>query len=156
VDINATLFVQMLTFGFFVLFTKNFVWPHIVGALDERKKTIANGLAAAEKGKRDLEFAQRKVVELLRESKIQGAEIVDAANKRANKIVEDAKKDARKEGDRLMGIAQGDIAKEVQNAKAELRKRVGILAINGAEKILTKEIDESANRQLIDELMEEL
>lgn len=155
-SINATLLVQMLTFGLFVLFTMKLVWPHIMTALNERQKSIADGLAAAEKSKRDLEFAERKIVERTREVKIEAAEIIERANKQANQIVEDAKSKAREEAGRLLALAQTDIEKEVQGAKVMLRKQIGLLAVEGAERILKKSIDNASNEALVADLIDEI
>ena len=155
-SINATLFVQMLTFALFVLFTMKLVWPHIIALLEERQKTVASGLAAAEKSKRDLEFAERKVVERMREVKVEVADIIARANKQGVQIVEDAKQKARDEGERLLVLAQSDIEKEVQSAKVTLRKQVGLLAVKGAEKILRKNIDATVNEALVADLIDEL
>lgn len=155
-SLNATLLVQMLTFGLFVLFTMKMVWPHITESLEERKRAISEGLVAAEKSKRDLEFAKRSIVEKTREAKAEATQIIELANKRASRIIDDANNKARQEGARLLELAQSDIAKEVESAKIELRQRIGLLAINGAEQILSREIDDAANQAIIDKLIDEI
>jgi F-type H+-transporting ATPase subunit b len=156
VNLNATLLVQMLTFALFVWFTLKLVWPHIIGALQERQQQIAAGIAAAEKAQRNLAFAERKVAEERREFKAEAAQILERAQQQANQIVATSKQNARTEGERLLTLAQADIAKEINSAKIALRKQVGVLAVQGAERILQKNIDGAANQALVDNLIDTL
>ncbi len=155
-DINATLLVQMITFALFVWFTMKFVWPPISSALDDRQAKIADGLAAAERGQRELELAQARSTESLRDAKAQASAIIDKANKRSAQIVEEAKGLAREEALRIEKVAKEQIQQEVNQAKDALRKQVASLAVVGAGKILEKEIDESANSALLDKLISEI
>lgn len=155
-DINLTLLGQFITFAFLVWFTMHYIWPPIMKAMQEREKKIADGLAAADRGHHELELAQHKAAEQLRDAKIHAAEILEQANKRASQIVEEAKERAREEGDRLLAIARGDIDQEVQAAKEHLRNEVAALAIAGAEKILTRSVDAKAQQDLVKQLIAEL
>lgn len=155
-DINATLLGQLITFTIFVWFTMKYVWPPIIKAMQEREKRIADGLAAAERGKHDLELAQHKISEQLRDTKIHAAEILDQANKRAGQIIEEAKQRAREEGERLLAIAHSDIEQEMQAARQKLRGEVAKLAIAGAEKILTHSIDSATQQDLVKQLITEI
>lgn len=155
-SINATLLGQMITFLIFVFFTMKFVWPPIVKALDERKKRIADGLAAADRGVRELEVAKHKAAEMIRDAKIQAASIVDKANKRASQIVEESKLTARDEGDRLLSLAKEEVDKEILSAKAILREQYANIVVAGAEKILGREISAAANTDLINDLVKEI
>ena len=155
-DINLTLVVQMLVFGAFVWFTMKFVWPPLSKALEERQEKIADGLAAAERGRRELELAQHRVKDEMKQAKVQASDILDKANRRAVQIIEEAKDDARQEAQKLAKIAEEQISQEVNRAKDTLRKQVAALAVAGAEKILMREIDEQANRALLDNLIEEI
>jgi F-type H+-transporting ATPase subunit b len=156
VNINLTLFGQMVTFAFFVWFCMKFVWPVIIEAMEERQKKIADGLDAADRAMRDLELAQNKATDQMKEAKQEAAGIVDQANKRANQIVDEAKTQARAEGDRLKVAAEAEIEQEVNRAKEELRATVAGLALAGAEKVLEASIDEKANRALVDKLAAQL
>ena len=155
-NINLTLVVQMLVFAVFVWFTMKFVWPPLVKALEERQAKIADGLAAAERGRRELELAQHRAKDEMKQAKVQSAEIVEKANRRAAQIVDEAKDDARQESQKLAKIAEEHISQEVNRAKDGLRKQVAALAVAGAEKILVREIDEQANRALLDNLIKEI
>jgi F-type H+-transporting ATPase subunit b len=156
VNINLTLFGQMVTFAIFVWFCMKFVWPVIIAAMEERQQKIADGLDAADRAMRDLEAAQDKATDQMKEAKQEAAGIVDQANKRANQIVDDAKQQAITEGDRLKVAAEAEIEQEVNRAKEELRASVAGLAIAGAEKVLEASIDDKANRALVDNLASQL
>jgi F-type H+-transporting ATPase subunit b len=151
-NINLTLIGQTITFFVFVWFCLKFVWPPIMQALDDRKKTIADGLAAAERGKHDLELAQVKVAEELKDAKAQAADIISQAQKRAAEIVEEAKDDARTEGERLLNAARAEIDQEVNQAREQLRTQVASLAVVGASRVLEREIDEQAHADLLNDL----
>jgi len=152
VNINATLIGQSIAFLIFVWFCMKFVWPPITGALAERKKKIAEGLEAAERGMQSQELAQEQVKVQLNEAKQQASEIINQAQKRANEIVEEAKGAATKEGERIKAAAHSDIEKEINRAKEQLRTQVSALAVAGAEKVLNKEINADAHRAVLDDL----
>lgn len=155
-NINLTLFGQMVTFAIFVWFCMKFVWPVIITAMEERQQKIADGLDAADRAMRDLEAAQDRATDQMKEAKQEAAGIVDQANKRANQIVDEAKQQAITEGDRLKIAAEAEIEQEINRAKEELRASVAGLALAGAEKILEASIDDKANRALVDNLASQL
>ena len=155
-NINATLLGQAITFAILIWFTMKFVWPPLMAAMAERTKTIADGLAAAERGKHDLELAEKKAAELLRQGKEKAAEIISASEKRASEIVEEAKNQAKAEGERILAAAKADIEQEVFRAKEQLRSQVTAVALAGAGKILSKEIDAKAHNDLLDKLVAEI
>jgi F-type H+-transporting ATPase subunit b len=156
VNINMTLIGQLVTFVVFVMFCMKYVWPHIMAAMEERAEKIADGLAAADRANHDLELAQGKAVERLKEAKDEAAGIVDAAHKRANQIVEESKDQARVEGDRIKEAAHAEIDQEVNRAREHLRGQVASLALAGAEKVLAAEIDIQRHSELVDKLATEL
>jgi len=156
VNINLTLIGQMLAFVAFVLFCMKYVWPPILGAMQEREQKIADGLAAAEKAQQDLELAKEKSVERLREAKQEAAGIIDAANRRANQIVEEAKTAAVGEADRVKASAQAEIEQERNRAREQLRGQVAALSVAGAERVLGASIDEKAHADMLDKLAGEL
>jgi F-type H+-transporting ATPase subunit b len=156
VNINLTLIGQSIAFLLFVLFCMKYVWPFITAAMDERATRIATGLQAADRAEKDLALAQHKVVEQLTLAKKEAAVIIDQANKRALEIVEEAKEKARLEGDRLKASAQAEIEQATSRAKEELRSKVVVLALAGAEKILGSSIDQKAHSELVNKLAAEL
>ena len=151
-NITVTLFAQTITFFVFVLFCMKYVWPPIMNALHERKTKIADGLAAAERGQREQELAEKRAAEKLHEAKEKASEIIAKAEKRASEIVDESKNDARSEGERLLTAAKAEIDQEVQRAKEALRAELGAIVITGAEKILEREVDATAHDDMIKKL----
>lgn len=155
-NINLTLIGQSITFAVFVWFCMKYVWPPIMAALAERKKLIADGLAAGERGKHELELASKRAAEVLRDAKHQAAEVIAQAEKRGVQIVEEAKNAAKAEGDRLLAAARAEIEQEANRAREMLREQVAALAVAGAERILRREIDAKAHADLLEALKKEL
>lgn len=155
-NINLTLIGQSITFIFFVMFVMKYVWPPLATALEERKKLIADGLAAAEKGKHDGELAKQRVLDTLKDAKAQAQDIINLAEKRASEIVEESKDNARAEGERIIAAANAELEQEVNRAREQLRGQVVSLAVSGASKVLKREIDEKANEDLLKDLVAQL
>ncbi len=155
-NLNLTLLGQMITFAIFVAFTMKYVWPHLMKAIDERQQRIAEGLAAADRSKHELELAQHKSADILRDAKEQAAHYIEQANKRAAVIVEEAKDDARRESDRLLAIAREEIVIERSSAREALRQDIAGIALHGAQKVLGKVIDVKTDDQLIEQLIAEV
>jgi F-type H+-transporting ATPase subunit b len=155
-DLNATLFGQIITFAVFIWFVMKFCWPPLVNIMEERKQKIADGLAAAEKGHRELELAAIKAEEQMIEAKAQAAKIVEQASVRAARMVEDAKQVARDEGERLIHLAETEVEQLQHAARESLLREVSTLAVAGAERILKKEVDTEQGSRLVDELIGEV
>ena len=155
-NINLTLIGQMVAFVCFVMFCMKYVWPPILAAMAEREKKIAGGLAAADRASHDLELAQEKAVERLKEAKHEAAGIIDAANKRGIQLVEEAKVAAVVEAERVKTAAHAEIEQETNRAREQLRGQVAALALAGAEKVLGATIDQKAHAELVDKLAAEL
>ena len=155
-NINLTLISQALSFAILIWFTVKFVWPPLMAAIEARQKTIAEGLAAAERGKTDLDLAAKRSAEVIREAKEKTAEIVALGEKRASEIIEEAKAQARAEGDRIITGAKAEIEQEVFRAKEQLRTQVTAVALAGAGKILGREIDAKAHNDLLNKLVAEI
>ena len=155
-NINATLIGQAIAFFLFVVFCMKYVWPPILHALEERKKKIADGLAAAEHGKHSQLLAEDRAKDLLRKAKEQDGEIITRADKRAAEIVDEAKDDARAEGGRMLTAAKAEIDQEVNRVKEDLRGQVVAIAMAGAGKVLGREVDETTHAELMDKLAAEI
>lgn len=155
-NFNLTLLAQAVTFALFIWFTVKFVWPPLLRAIETRQKTIADGLAAAERGKNELELAGKRSAEVLRDAKHQSSDIVAQAERRAAQIVEEAKSAAKVEGDRLIAGARAQIEQEVFQARESLRQKVAGLVVAGAEKILEREVDAKAHADLLGALEKQL
>jgi F-type H+-transporting ATPase subunit b len=151
-DLTVTIIIQGLAFFAVALLVMRFGWPFIIGAIEERQKKIADGLAAANKGQKDLDEARIKALEIIREAREKASQIVDQASKRANEIVEEAKGAAISEGKRRIDQAQEEIALEVTRAREGLRKQVASLAVQGASHLLEREIDPRTHAELLDKL----
>ncbi|WP_027009048.1 F0F1 ATP synthase subunit B [Conchiformibius kuhniae] len=155
-NLNATLIAQVIVFGVLVWFVAKYVWPPIAEKLDERASKIAEGLAAAERGKSDFEQAEKKVAELLAEGRTQVTEMVNNAEKRAAQIVEEAKSQAASEAARIAAQAKADVEQEVNRAREALREQVAALAVKGAESILRREVDQKQHAKMLSALKQEL
>lgn len=155
-NLNLTLAFQVLFFIIFVWFSKRFVWQPIMGALDERKTRIADGLAAAEKGQMAEQEGRQKADEMVEQAKLQASEIISKAEKYGGELVEQAKENAREEEGKILTAARAEIDTEINRAREALRQQVGELAVAGAQQILQKEIDESSHSQLLDKLAAKL
>lgn len=151
-SINLTLVIQMIVFAILIWFTMRFVWPIILGAMEERSRKIAQGLAAAEKGTQELAQAQSKADAIIREARERATQIVDQAQHRANLLIEEAKGTATTEGARLVQAAHVQIELETTRARESLRKDVAKLAVSTASKLLEREIDAKSHADLINKL----
>ncbi|SEL34493.1 ATP synthase F0 subcomplex B subunit [Colwellia chukchiensis] len=155
-NLNMTLAGELIAFIVFVMFCMKFVWPPIIGAIEARQKTIADGLAASDRAAKDLELAQEKATAQLKEAKSQAAEILEAAKKRETQIVEEAAAKAQAEKEKILAAGHAEIETERNQAKEELRQQVAVLAVAGAEKILERSIDAAAHSDILDKLVAEL
>jgi F-type H+-transporting ATPase subunit b len=151
-NINATLFAQAVVFALFIWITAKFIWPLLQDKIDARQKTIAEGLAAAEQGRRSLELSTRQADEAIKEARNRAAEILGQAEKRGAQLIEEAKTTAKEEGSREKAAAKTEIDQEVARARELLREHVAELAVAGAEKILRREVDTRAHAQLLEEI----
>jgi F-type H+-transporting ATPase subunit b len=155
-NINFTLFAQAIVFTAFIWFTVKFVWPPLLRAIEARQKQIADGLAAAEQGRKSLEVSSKQAEQAIQEARMRAAEIIAQAEKRDAQMVEAAKVAAKAEGDREKVAAKADIQQEAQRARELLREQVAALAVAGAEKILRREIDAKAHAELLDGIKKQL
>ncbi|MGZ8235816.1 F0F1 ATP synthase subunit B, partial [Methylobacter tundripaludum] len=133
-----------------------YIWPPLFDSLEERKKKIADGLAAAERGQEEILLAEKKAKGVLKEAKEQSSEIVTLAQRRASEIVEESKDTAKKEGERLIQVAKAQIEQEKQQAQENLRKEVSALALRAAEQILSAEIDKTKHQDLLSRISNQL
>ena len=155
-DIGMTLLGQALSFAILILFTVKFIWPPLMAAIEERQQKIAEGLAAADRSKKDLAQAEEKVNDVLREARGKASEIITQAEARRAQIIDLAKEEAIEEGNRQKAAAMAEIASAATKAREDLRKQVSALAVAGAEKLILREIDSNAHRALLDELAAEI
>ena len=155
-DINATLIGQVLGFLILVWFTWKFIWPPLLGAIEERQKKIADGLAAADRGQKDLEDAKAKAGDIVREAREKAVQVVDQASKRSGELIDEAKHAAIAEGERLVAAARAEVATESARARDGLRREVAALAVAGTERLLGREVDARAHAELLEQLAAEI
>jgi len=155
-NINATLFAQAAVFGLFIWLTAKFIWPFMTRMIESRQKTIADGLAAAEQGRRSLETSTRQAEDAISQARGRAAEILAQAEKRAAQLVDEARGAAKEEGNREKAAAKAEISQEVSRAREQLRDQVAALAVAGAEKILRREVDAKAHSDLLDSIKRQL
>ena len=155
-NINFTLIAQAIVFAAFIWFTVKFVWPPMLRAIEARQKQVADGLAAAEQGKKSLEVSSKQAEQAIQAARTRAAEIIAQAEKRDAQMVEAAKLAAKAEGDREKAAAKADIQQEAQRAREQLREQVAALAVAGAEKILRREVDAKAHAELLDGIKKQL
>lgn len=155
-NINATLILQSIAMMIFVWFCMKFIWPPLMKAMDERREKIADGLAASDRAEKELAEAKEKSEAQIREARDKAGEIVEQANQRHGQILEQAKEDALSEKKRQVSAAESEISLAANQAREELRASLASLAVLGASKILEKEIDPAAHRELLDKLIAEI
>jgi F-type H+-transporting ATPase subunit b len=153
---NATLIGNLIAFTVFVMFCMKYVWPPIIGAIEDRQKKIADGLAASEEGEKALEVAQVEVDAQLKDAKSQAANIIEQAKKRGSTIVDEETQRGQSEREKIIAQGHSEIEAERNRTKEELRKQVAALAVAGAEKILEREIDAAAQSDIVAKLVAEL
>ena len=155
-SINATLIAQIIVFGILVWVTMKFIWPPISKAMDDRAQRIADGLSAAERAKAELKDADARVADEIKKARVQASEIIDKAQRQANQMLDKAKADALLEAARQKAVAQTEIDGMVGKAREALRGQVATLAVQGAQKIIQREINADAHKALLDQLVAEI
>lgn len=155
-NINATLIGQAIVFLVLIWFSWKFIWPPLMKAVEDRQKKIADGLAAAERGQKELQQSHGEAAGIVSEARDKALKIVDQANRRSNEIIEEARATAISEGQRLVGDARQEVALEQSRARDALRKDVAALAVAGASRLLEREIDPKAHADLIEKLAREI
>ena len=155
-SINATLFAQMIVFLILIWVTMKFIWPPLSKAMDDRAQRIAEGLSAADRAKAELKDADARVADEIKKARVQASEIIDKAQQQANQILDKAKTDALGEASRQKAVAQTEIDGLVGKARESLRGQVAALAVQGAQKIIQREINPDTHKALLDQLVTEI
>ena len=155
-NITLTLIAQAVAFALFIWFTVKFIWPPLMRAIEQRQKQIADGLAAGERGKQELEAAGKRAHEELAKARDRVGEIIGSAERRDAQMLDEAKAAARAETDRILAAAKADIDQQVAREKEMLREQVASLAVAGAEKILRREVDAKTHSELLSQLKKEI
>ncbi len=151
-NITVTLIGQMIAFILLIWFVNKVLWGPLSKIMNDRQARISDGLAAADKGKHELEMAEKRAKDVLKDAKNKAADVIAQADKRAGEIVEEAQNTAKAEGARIVQAAQADIDRQVNQAKEQLRTQVSAIALSGAERILKREIDAKTHNDLLKDL----
>lgn len=155
-DINLTLIGQTIAMIVFVWFCMKFVWPPLIRAIDERQRQIADGIAAGERGQKDLAAARAGAEQILQEARHKAVQVVDIAHRRSNELIGEAKQVAVAEGERLVAAARTEAGNETLRARDGLRREVASLVVAGTGRLLGREVDARAHAELLDELAAEI
>lgn len=155
-NLNITLVLQLIVFVTLGWVTMRYIWPPLIGALEERQRKIADGLISAEKAEKSLVEAQANATELLKDARVQATKIIDQANRRSNEVVEEARGTAIAEGQRLLADARQEVMLESTRAREQLRREVAAIAVAGAAKLLGREVDATAHADLLEKLAVEI
>ncbi|MFT5995214.1 MAG: F-type H+-transporting ATPase subunit b [Kangiellaceae bacterium] len=155
-NFNATLIGQLIAFTVFVAFCMKYVWPPLIAAIEERQKKIADGLAASDRAEKDLELAKSSATDQLREAKAQASKIIEQAKNRATQLVEEETQKGQAEREKIIAQGYAEVEAEKNRVKEDLRKQVAALAVSGAQKILAREIDAAAQKDIVEKLVKEL
>ena len=155
-QLNATLIGQAIVFAILYWFTWKFIWPFLLNAIAERQKKIADGLAAADRGQKDLDEAKKRADDIVREARDKALGIIDQASRRSGELVEEAKHTATAEGSRLLAAARAEISTESGKARDELSSQVGRLAVAGAAQLLGREVDAKAHAAILATIKQDL
>lgn len=155
-EFNATLIGEVIAFVIMVALTVKFVWPPILGAIEERQKKIAEGLEAADRARKELAAADDQAAEEVKKARAEAAQIIERANHQATEIVDKARTDALLEAAKQKATAQADIENMAHRARAELRGQVATLAVQGASKILGREVNAETHKALLDQLVSDI
>lgn len=155
-NVTATLIGQMITFAVLVWFIKGVLWQPLLRMLEARRKRIADGLAAAERGLKEKELGEKRATEILHEAREKATEVIALAQKRATEIIEEAKEAGRAEGGRMISAAQAELDQEMNRTRERLRQEVVTLALKGAEQVLGREVDAAQHQAMLDRLIADL
>lgn len=155
-NLNATILGQAIAFILFVWFCMKYVWPPLIAAIEKRQKMIADGLASAERAKKDLDIAQANSSELMDKAKADAHAIIEQANKLKATIIDEAQAEAEQERERIVAQGLAEVEAERKRAREELRKQVATLVVAGAEKVIERSVDQAANSDIVDKVVAEL
>jgi F-type H+-transporting ATPase subunit b len=156
VNINLTLFVQMIVFIVLIWFTMKFVWPMILGPMEERSRKIAVGIAAGEKGQKELAEANQRAESIVREARERARQVEEQAHRRYNETLEAAKQAAQTEGARLLAAAQVEVGNETIRASEQLRREFGTLVVQAAAQLVEHEVDAATHAKLLERLTDDI
>src|SRR6202049_2613280 len=155
-DINATFIGQIIVFLIILWFIAKVVVPMIAAPINERYRKIAEGLAAADAGQKQLQEASASAEQILREARERAKQVDEQAQRRSSETLEAAKQAARAEGERLLAAAQAEVANESVRASEALRREFGTLVVKAAAQLVEHEVDPATHAKLLQRLSDDI
>ena len=146
-------FWQTILFVGLLILLKKYAWGPILSAVNEREEGIKNALSAAENAKKEMENLQADNQKLLKEARAEREAILKEARELKNKMIDDAKGEAKQEAAKLITMAQAAIETEKKAAISDLKSQVADLSISIAEKVLGEELSINAKQEKLVESM---
>ena len=155
-DINATFIGQIVVFLIMLWFIAKVVVPMIAKPINERFAKIADGLAAADAGQKQLREASASAEQIVREARERAKQVDDQAQRRSTETIEAAKQQARAEGARLLAAAQAEVGNESVRASEALRREFGTLVVKAAAQLVEHDIDPATHAKLLERLTDDI
>lgn len=137
------MFWTWLIFLSLLIVLRKFAWKPIIGGIKAREESISSALNEAKKAREDMQNLKNENEQILTQARQERDKILKEAKEIKDNIVSEAKTQAQEEGKRIMTAAHEAIEKEKQAAFRELKEQVAILAIDGATRILKRELKET-------------
>jgi F-type H+-transporting ATPase subunit b len=153
---NGTFFVELFIFLLIVFLIGKYILPPLNRAMAERQEKIRSSLDAADKARADAAAADDERRAVLEQARHQAREIVAQANHTAEQVRSEAQARGQAESDRIIANAQSELAVARQRAVEESASRMGEIVLDTVEKIIGREVDGAAHRDLLDEAIEAL
>ena len=155
-ELNATFIGQIIVFLLLLWFIYKVVVPMIAKPVNERYRRIADGLAAAEAGQKELAEANTRAQDIVRDARERARQIEELAQRRSREEIETARQAAQSESARIVAAGQAEAANAALRLRGDLRREVGALVVQGASQLLEREIDARAHERLLERLAEDI
>lgn len=152
----GTTLYQLAIFIILLFLLRRYAFGPILNLMQQRQEKVESELAHAEKSRQEAEKLLAEQREALNAARQEAKEIIDRAVKNGEHQGEELIRKAREEAERLKEDAITEIKREKEQALAELRDQIGTLSVMIASKIIEKELDESAQKALVDEYIQEV
>jgi len=155
---ESGLFIWMMVAFLVVLgVLAKFGWPAITGMIDERAKYIDESIAKAKEANEKFAGIQAETVAMLKQAQEQQSKILAEAVEMRNQIVEKAKTEATIAGQKILEEAKQQIEVEKEDAIRDIRRQVGLLSVEIAEKVLRQSLkDDKDQMAMIDRMLDEM
>ncbi len=149
----GALLAQLVAFAILFIVLARYAFPVLLKTLDERQARIQEGIDNAERAKRDLASAEKRIEARLNDARLESQKVIASATTAAERLKADIETQAQQRAREIEQQAGVRIEQQVAKAKAELRQQVADLAIAAAEKVIGGSMDTTTNRRLVDEFV---